>query len=1493
MKNRFLPLVFAVAMLVPYGLFGQSVSIWDGTSEIWTRGQGTESSPYLIENAQQLAYIAEMVNGGVTHYDNTYFKLTTNVQIDSITPWQPIGLNETYYFGGKFDGDNHLVTLHLNTSTLKYVGIFGYARNASFENIGVSGAITITSWSATVGGIIGYYYRSSDGYVTNCYSNCEIFCSSSNGDAGGIIGSCLFNSDSQIIISNCHNSGNIHAHDSGGIVGYVCENSYNNQYTSLYNCYNTGMIKGEITGGIVGCIGSKRVNSYVSASQSIIKCYNNGILFGKSAGGIVGYVNAHRVNLNIVNCLNTGSINAMSFSSNSANLGGIVGSTYIIYYSNYPPCVLSLNVINSYNTGCLNSNSFSTCNCGGIVGGMDAGQYSSESVAFEGAISYYLTNSYNAGTMNGSNNYGIAYYKSNYTYFTNCHYLNTCGGEGSGTAKTEAQMKSPSFPVILNTDSVVFVMDCTPNINQGYPIFGNVTTLDAENVGSTVATLKGTYQMLYDVDTHGFEYKKSSESDYTIVNTSGEGPVSYNASGLQGGTEYTYRFFVQKDGVTYRGLDKTFNTVQCSLSASITSSSNTLCAGDTLAYTVTASSNSASEYQYTWNTGETERTILIADGSTYTVTVTDNYGCTATQSKQMTVYPAAVASITGSTVLCNNSTITLTANGGTYYSWNTGSAQRTITVTQPGTYIATVQTVYGCTASDTVEVTNFAAPVISGNTAFCAGDYTTLTASGGDDYLWSTGATTPAINVNTAGTYSVTATTTNNCSATTSVTVIQNQASDVVILGNTVICSGIGTSLTSSTGVSYLWSTGETTQSIAANNPGIYSVTVTNSNGCSSSASQIVSYMEMPTITGNAAICSGENTILSANASGSYLWNTGAVTPSITVNTPGNYSVTVSLPNGCSSSASVNVTTASLPTPAINGNTTICQGETATLVATGGTSYQWSAMGQGNSITVTEAGTYTVTATNAQGCSATASTYVTVNPLPNITISGNTAVCQGNTTTLVANGAQSYQWNTGSTNAAISVGSAGNFTVTGYSAQGCTNSNSVYVEIYPTYNTPVSHAMCQGETYNFFGQNLTNAGTYSHALYTQNGCDSVITLTLTVRDLPVVAINGNTTICQGETATLVATGGTSYQWSAMGQGNSITVTEAGTYTVTATNAQGCSATASTYVTVNPLPNITISGNTAVCQGNTTTLVANGAAIYQWSNGVSGAVNTIGTFGIYTVTGISAEGCSSTASATVVVYQLPVLNISGDTQLCSGETTTLTANGAATYLWNNGTTDAALTTSAAGTYTVIGTAEHGCYSTASIDVAVNYPSSTEVTVVECDSYEWQGITRTESGDYTWTGQTTAGCDSIIILHLTINESVTTEMSETASNNYEWHGTTYTESGDYTWTGQTANGCDSTVTLHLTITTGVNEWGDGHFTVYPNPTTGMVNVQFSMNNVQLENVDIQIFDVYGKRLQIVSVTDETTQIDLSSYAPGVYLIQMVGDGRVMGVRKVVRR
>ena len=1481
MKNKLLLLTIVLAVLLPMNIFAQSVSIWDGTSEIWTQGQGTESSPYLIENAQQLAYIAETVNGGVTHYNNTYFKLTTNVRIDSITPWEPIGLNETYYFGGHFDGDNHLVTLYLTTSTLEYVGIFGYAKNGSISNLGSAGQVTrnIASSIACVGGICGYSVAA----ITNCHNNGNIS-ASSNYNTSGLCsysgGICGY---STATVSNCHNNGNISTTSSnysesysGGICGYST--------ATVYSCHNSGNIFSSsnstcaksYSGGICGyfaCISS--YSTSLNVNISVKDCYNTGDVNSYAngyytshyntpssySGGICGYIVSRtqhwdaNSNLTIINCYNTGNIS--STSNVKTYSGGICGYSYGIGYGESQPTIIR--VIDCYNTGDISSNILNSSYIGysgGVCGCAEVSYPNSETI-----IQY--ENCYNVGSLlTGTNKGGICGYIYQGT-ITNCHYLNTCGHNAStgGTAKTEAQMKSSSFPVILNTDSVVFVIDITPNLNQGYPVFGSVRTLDAENIGNTVATLKGDYHMLYDVDTHGFEYKKNSESDFTIVNTTDEGPVSYNVSGLQGGTTYTYRFFVQKDGVTYRGVDKTFNTVQCSLNGNVVSSTTSLCEGDTVIYSITPTSTNASSYQYLWSTGAQTNSISVTDDAIYTVTVTDNFGCTIVRGKQMTLYPAAVASITGSTVICGNNGTTLTANGGTYYSWNTGSAQRTITVNQPGIYIATVQTIYGCTANDTVEVVAFANPVINGNTVFCSGGYTTLTATGGETYEWSTGATSASINVNTAGTYSVTASTGNGCSGSASVAVIQNEASEVVVSGNTVICSGIGTSLTASSGTDYLWSTGETTQSISVNNPGTYSVTVTNSNGCSNSATQTVSLMEQPTILGNNHICSGQSTTLSTSGSGSYAWSNGASTSFITVNTPGNYTVTVTLPNSCSSSATVDVTVGTTPTPSITGNTTICEGELTTLTATGGVSYSWNNGGTSNSTNVSQSGIYTVTATNAEGCSATANITVTVNPLPSVNISGSNSFCQGDNITLTATGASSYVWSNTSTNAAITVSSAGNYTVTGTDANGCSNTAMKTVSVNPTYNTPLTYSMCEGESYNFYGQNITVAGTYTHTLQTVNGCDSVLTLVVTLEALPPTAITGNTTVCEGESTTLTATGGVSYAWSNGGTSNSTSVNQSGVYTVTATNAEGCSATANVTVTVNPLPTITIGGNTTVCAGSSTTLTATGADSYSWSTGENTASVNISAFGIYSVTGTSVEGCNNTANVTVTVSQLPVITITGETDICTGESTTLTANGGETYLWSDGTTANTLTVNLAGTYQVIGYNAAGC--SAMADATVN---------------EWQ--------------------------------PATSEFSiECPDSCYIWNSQTYCTSGDYTQTFQTIHGCDSVVTLHLTITVGIDDHDLGaSMTVYPNPTTGTVNVQCTMNNVQVETVDILVYDAFGRLLRstdgvetqnFASLQTDThgtsvqTPIDLSRFAPGVYLIKAVADGNVVAVRKVVKQ
>jgi len=552
-------------------------------------------------------------------------------------------------------------------------------------------------------------------------------------------------------------------------------------------------------------------------------------------------------------------------------------------------------------------------------------------------------------------------------------------------------------------------------------------------------------------------------------------------------------------------------------------------------------------------------------------------------------------------------------------------------------------------------------------------------------------------------------------------------------------------------------------------------------------------------------------------------------------------------PNTCNLTASV--------TPS---SVIICEGDTATITASGESSsgnifsYSWNTGETTSSVNVLSGGERTVTVSDSNGCTATASVNVTVNPSPNLNISGNNSFCQGGSVSLIASGASSYSWSNGSNNATITISNPGTYTVIGTNATGCSATASKTVTVNPTYNIPLTESICQGETYNFNGQYLTTAGTYTQNLSTVNGCDSIITLTLTVKALPTATISGNTTLCQGQSTILTATGGVSYNWNNGYTSNNIPVSQSGIYTVTATNAEGCSATANVTVTVNPLPTVTITGNSTICQGSSTTLTATGANIYNWSTGDNTASVSINAFGIYTVTGTSTEGCSNTANVTVLVSQLPQITITGETDICAGESTTLTANGGDIYLWSNGSTDNTLTVNLAGIYQVIGYNAAGCSNMADATVSVWQPATSEFTV-ECPD----------------------PC-------------------------YEWNGESYCQSGDYTQTLQTVHGCDSVVTLHLTITVGIEDHDFAAFmTVYPNPTNGIVNVQFTNHNSPI--TQIHVYDVYGKLVgvPVVGANDDsplqraTAQIDLSRYANGVYFIKAVANGHVMEVRKVVKQ
>lgn len=257
---------------------------------------------------------------------------------------------------------------------------------------------------------------------------------------------------------------------------------------------------------------------------------------------------------------------------------------------------------------------------------------------------------------------------------------------------------------------------------------------------------------------------------------------------------------------------------------------------------------------YLWNTGATSRCINVQSG-TYTVHVTNN-GCTSTCSTTIS-NSSPVCNITGSNNICQGSSTTLCTNnvtGNTYY-WNTGATSSCITVSQAGTYIVTV-TNNGCssTCSKTVSAGGVA-PIcnITGNSVICQGASTTLCGPSGSgySYLWNNNTASRCITVNNAGTYTLTITK-NGCSKTSSKKVIKQSAPLCAITGNLSPSFGHSTSLCASAGLNtYHWNTGAVTRCINVNNSGTFTVTVTNSSGCTNVTAVQVHYHAREVLTEN------------------------------------------------------------------------------------------------------------------------------------------------------------------------------------------------------------------------------------------------------------------------------------------------------------------------------------------------------------------------------------------------------------------------------------------------------------------------------------------------------------------------------------------------------------------------------------------------------------------------------------------------------------------
>ena len=533
----------------------------------------------------------------------------------------------------------------------------------------------------------------------------------------------------------------------------------------------------------------------------------------------------------------------------------------------------------------------------------------------------------------------------------------------------------------------------------------------------------------------------------------------------------------------------TLTTVLTPANFTLTSTADTVCGSGTATMQLSPSTGYAAnalQWQVSTDNGGTWSDIAAATATSYAATgltasrcyrVKINTGGTNCFSPVKCIRLDTVAILTNTPgSRCGTGTVVLaaTARPGNTIKWytaatggtaiGTGNSFTTPSISATTTYYA--EAAIGATSSGCVSATRTAviatvnpAPTVNlGNDTFlCPSATITLNATNaGSTYLWSNGATTPTINVTTAGTYHVAVTGTNSCVKRDTIVISAGTNPTNPLPSTANLCQGSSLTLNAgNAGSTYIWSTGATTQTLNVTAAGNYSVTIKNTQGCSiTTPGTAVSVIPSPVVNlGNdTSICAtGTLTLNATNAGAGYSWNTGATTPTINVTAAGTYRVTVTGSNGCIKRDTIIVTLKPTPTNVLPSALDLCQGSSTTLnAANTGATYLWSNGATTQSINVTTGGTYSVTITNPNGCARTTpGTVVTMRALPVVNLGPDTVICNSSVYVLNAgNPGATYQWSTGATTQTIQPLNTGSYNVEVTNSYTCKGHDTVQVSFY-------------------------------------------------------------------------------------------------------------------------------------------------------------------------------------------------------------------------------------------------------------------------------------------------------------------------------------------------------------------------------------------------------------------------------------------------------------
>ena len=480
---------------------------------------------------------------------------------------------------------------------------------------------------------------------------------------------------------------------------------------------------------------------------------------------------------------------------------------------------------------------------------------------------------------------------------------------------------------------------------------------------------------------------------------------------------------------------------------------------------------------------------------------------------------------------------------------------------------------------------------------------------------------------------------------------------------------------------------------------GSYEIVLTGANGCDSTVVLKLDVVDFYDIQIEATICTGEFYSFDGDI----------------LDAEGEYSYAYFAQGGCDSM--VTLTLHVLPNSVGAGSATICAGD------------QYDYHGE----ILTDEGVYTFVLDAANGCDSTV--IFTLNVLPTVGTALEATICDGDTFDFEG----------------IALADAGTYTAIYETINGCDSTVTLNLTVLPTQKTDLTIAICEGTSYEYNGDTLTNADTYTYVFTGENGCDSTVTLVLTINPAQNTSIDVN--ICEGE----------SYEF------DGILIADAGTYTAVFLDENGCDSTVTLVLGILPVQNTTL--DATICANETYTFDG----------------ETYGDPGTYTAVLTGANGCDSTVLLTLNV--LPTQSTSLSATICEG--------GSFDY---NGQS---LTT--AGDFDFVFESENGCDSTVTINVTVLPVAKTSIAAILCDgdAYDYNGEMLSDAGDYDFVFDAANGCDSIVTVSVTVLPLLSSTASATLCTGsvYVFNGDSLSAAGIYQYTFTSSNGCDSTATLVL--------------------------------------------------------------------------------------------